>query len=342
MRVRGRARDRPPAGAVERAGQLVTDRLLGDPGGGEEGVEVEPGPRRRTPRACRPAPRWRCCRWRPGRTGSRRARRSRSRAGSTPAWIAARALAWPVPRVSWKCTPTGMPGQARRTASSSWTTRSGVVVPMVSPRQSWSAPAVTAARATSTVRATGVRPSNGQSQAVAMMTSSEPPASWASRAISPTAPTASAVDRPALARLCPSERRHHVLEVRHPGVDRPHRAARVGDQRRPEHPGPADELGGHLIGVGERGHRLRRDERRRLDPPDPGGDEGLQHLQLRLERDGILQLQTVAHADLADVDRRRQHQVELVHAFLLVPRPRLDSHPALRRRPPMGRPGAVP
>src|SRR4051794_24135824 len=75
---------------------------------------------------------------------------------------------------------------------------------MVSPRQSWSAPAVTAARATSTVRPIGVRPSNGQSQAVAMMTSSEPPAPCASRAISPTAPTASAVERPALARLCPS------------------------------------------------------------------------------------------------------------------------------------------
>ena len=38
-----------------------------------------------------------------------------------------------------------------------------------------------------------------------MMTSSEPPAPWASSAISPTAATASAVERPALARLCPSE-----------------------------------------------------------------------------------------------------------------------------------------
>src|SRR3954451_11009614 len=123
----------------------------------------------------------------------------------TPAWTAASALAWPVPRVSWKCTPTAVPGQARRTASSSCTTRNGVVVPMVSPRQSWSAPAVTAALATSTVRGIGVRPSNGQSQAVAMMTSSEPPAPCARAAISPTAATASAVLRPALARLCPSE-----------------------------------------------------------------------------------------------------------------------------------------
>src|SRR3712207_2792159 len=76
---------------------------------------------------------------------------------------------------------------------------------MVSPRHSWSAPPVTAARATSTVRATGVRPSNGQSQAVAMMTSRLPPAPCASPAISGTAATASAVLRPALARLCPSE-----------------------------------------------------------------------------------------------------------------------------------------
>src|SRR3954465_7422132 len=123
----------------------------------------------------------------------------------TPAWTAASALAWPVPRVSWKCTPTAIPGQARRRASSSGVTRRGVVVPMVSPRQSWSAPAVTAARATSTVRVIGVRPSNGQSHAVAMMTSREPPAPCASAAISPTAATASAVLRPALARLCPSE-----------------------------------------------------------------------------------------------------------------------------------------
>src|SRR3712207_3826785 len=62
----------------------------------------------------------------------------------TPAWTAASALACPVPRVSWKCTPTSVPGQARRTASSSCTTRIGVVVPIVSPRHSRSAPAVTA------------------------------------------------------------------------------------------------------------------------------------------------------------------------------------------------------
>src|SRR4051812_12879367 len=123
----------------------------------------------------------------------------------TPAWSAASALAWPVPRVSWKCTPSGVPGVARRTASSNRTTRTGVVVPIVSPRHSWSAPAVTAAPVTSTVRAIGVGPSNGQSQAVATMTSSEPPAPCASSAISPTAATASAVDRPALARLCESD-----------------------------------------------------------------------------------------------------------------------------------------
>ena len=44
----------------------------------------------------------------------------------TPAWTATSALAWPVPRVSWKCTPSGTPGQARRTSSSSRTTRAGV------------------------------------------------------------------------------------------------------------------------------------------------------------------------------------------------------------------------
>ena len=56
----------------------------------------------------------------------------------------------------------------------------------------------------STTRWGGVGPSNGQSHAVAMMTSTEAPLSWAIATISAISAVASAVERPTLARLCPS------------------------------------------------------------------------------------------------------------------------------------------
>src|SRR5579875_3035233 len=122
----------------------------------------------------------------------------------TPMSIAASTLASPVPRVSWKCTPTSIRGQAARTASTRSTTRFGVVVPIVSPRHSWSAPCSTAARAISTTRSAGVRPSKGQSHAVATITSQRPPTACASAVISWIRDTASAVVRRTFARLWPS------------------------------------------------------------------------------------------------------------------------------------------
>jgi hypothetical protein len=109
----------------------------------------------------------------------------------------------------------------------------------------------------------------------------------------------------------------HVLQVRDAGVDSADRAAGVGDQRGEVHAVEAVQLGRDLVGVGERGHGLRGDERGHLDALDPGGDQRLEHRQLVGQRQRVLQLQAVAHADLADVDRHRQHQIELVHAGLL-------------------------
>ena len=83
-------------------------------------------------------------------------------------------------------------------------TRRGVVVPMVSAIASRSTPRLHAAVTTSTPVAGGVGPSNGQSHAVAMMTSTETPLSWAIATISAISAVASAVERPTLARLCPS------------------------------------------------------------------------------------------------------------------------------------------
>src|ERR1700740_1338414 len=57
----------------------------------------------------------------------------------------------------------------------------------------------------SRVRFGGVGPSNGQSHAQAMMTSTDAPPSWAIAAISPVSAVASALDRPTLAWLNPSE-----------------------------------------------------------------------------------------------------------------------------------------
>ena len=231
-----------------------------------------------------------------------------------PASIAASALACPVPRVSWKWTPSGSPGASARTASSSSTVRRGVTVPMVSPRQSWSAPWRTACRTTSRVRAGSVRPSKGQSHAVAMITSRPPPAPCASSAISPIAAAASALGRPAFATLCESAAETTYSRCAMPASiarTAPRVLATSADQWTSGH---CAEVLGHLVGVGQRRHRLGRDEAGDLDAPDAGVDERRQHRDLVVEQDRVLELQAVAHADLADVDaigqRERAHAAE--------------------------------
>ena len=246
----------------------------------------------------------------------------------TPACTAASALACPVPRVSWKCTPTGTPGQARRTASSSWTTRSGVVVPMVSPRHSWSAPAVTAARATSTVRATGVRPSNGQSQAVAMMTSSEPPAPCARPAISPTAATASAVDRPALARLCPSEAETTYSRLATPASTArtaPRALATSADQCTP---GQRDSSAATASASASAGTAFGETNDVASIRRTPVATRASSISSFASSGTGASSWRPSRMPDLADVDGRGQDQVEVVHALHPLPRPR-----ALTRQP---------
>ena len=110
-------------------------------------------------------------------------------------------------------------------------------------------------RTTSRVRCGSVGPSNGQSQAVAMMTSSEPPASCASAAISPIAAAASAVWASGVGQAVRVGGRHHVLEV--------------GDDRRrspgPRRAGsrPARRSGRRASGRGARRARRRRPARAR-------------------------------------------------------------------------------
>ena len=199
----------------------------------------------------------------------------------TPAWTAASALAWPVPRVSWKCTPTATPGQAAADG----------VEQLDDPQRGGRPDRVAEAelvgaggdRGPGDVDGAGDRgcgPSNGQSQAVAMMTSSEPPAPCASAAISPTAPTASAVDRPALARLCPSAAETTYSRSATPASTARRRRAgwRPGptSARRPSGTARAATWSASASA----GTALRRDERRRLDPAHAGGDQRLEHLQL--------------------------------------------------------------
>ena len=173
------------------------------------------------------------------------------------------------------------PGQARRTASSSWTTRSGVVVPIVSPRQSWSAPG--GDRGPRDVDGAGDRgaaveravPRGGDDDLERAAGAVREPR----RSRRPRRPP-----RPWSGRRWPGcarrRRTRRTRGSRTPASTARDGAAGVGDQGRPVHAAPAGQLGGDLVGVGERGHGLRRDERRRLDPPDAGGDERLEHLQL--------------------------------------------------------------
>ena len=200
---------------------------MGQLGRGEDGLAVSPRSARRRRRGRRAVPRWRCCRWRRARTGTRPGRRRWRPAGSP--WSAARPKRWRSrPRVCCGSgPPVRCPGTRPRPPPAGVTTRAGLVVPMVSPRQSPSAPSSTARRVTSTVRWTGVGPSKGQSQAVATITSTVPAASWTTSATSRTAARAAAVGRRTLARLCPSAAETTYSIVRMPGRDGPPRA--VGD-----------------------------------------------------------------------------------------------------------------
>ena len=127
-------------------------------------------------------------------------------------------------------------------------------------------------------------------------------------------PTASAVDRPALARLCPS-----VADTTYSRFATPASTARTApralatsaDQNTPPQRDSsaatwsASASAGTAFGETKDVASIRR---------TPVATSASSISSLAVQRDGRLQLQAVAHADLADVDRRRQHQVELVHA----------------------------
>src|SRR5271165_3159015 len=123
----------------------------------------------------------------------------------TPSLTAAYALASPDPRVLWKCAPRGVSPMSWRTAPTRSAVRRGVVVPIVSASASRSTALSHAREITSSTRGGGVGPSNGQSHAVATMTSTDVPLSWAIATIPPICAAASALARPTLARLCPSD-----------------------------------------------------------------------------------------------------------------------------------------
>ena len=189
-----------------------------------------------------------------------------------------------------------------------WATRSltrrGVVVPMVSAIASRSTSLSRATVTMSSTRCGGVGPSNGQSHAVAMMTSTDAPLSCAMAMISAISAAASAVERPTLARLCPSAAdTTYSMECRPAAMARlaPFGLATRAENSTPQHP-EVRQLGGEFGGIGEGGHLGRRDERGGLDLPHAGGHDRLEHFELGRQRDRILDLQTVAQRDLADVD----------------------------------------
>ena len=338
-----RAGDRPPAGPVQRAGQLVPDGLLGDPGGGEDGVEVEAGAHAGLLQHVDQLLGGDVA---AGARGERAAAEAADRGvelghpGLDRGQRVGLAGAAGVVEVHADRDARGRPGGRRPAAgrpAAAWSSR------WCRPRHSWSAPAVTAARATSTVRVIGVRPSNGQSQAVAMMTSSEPPAPWASRG--DLADGAHRLGRrPAgVGPAVPVGRRDDVLEVRDAGVDGAHGAPRVGDQGRPVHARPS--------GTARRrpGRRRRArappSARRRTSPRSAGRrwrpapraspawpSSGTGASSCRPSRMPTSRTSTAVG----------QHQVELVHG--VPPRPALSPvrilHPS--PGPPMGRPGTVP
>jgi len=119
----------------------------------------------------------------------------------TPELTAAYALARPAPRVLWKCPPSGMSPITGRSCAISELTRPGVVVPMVSAIENRSTPRSRAAAPISSTRCGGVGPANGQSHAVATMTSTATSLSCAMATISSICSVAWARPRPTLALL---------------------------------------------------------------------------------------------------------------------------------------------
>ena len=221
----------------------------------------------------------------------------------TPAVTAAYALASPAPRVLWKCAPSGMSPISGRTSATrsvdpAW--RRGA--DGVGDREPVGA-VVAAAVTMSSTRCGGVGPSNGQSHAVAMMTSTDAPLSWAMAMISAISAVDSAVDRPTLARLWPSAAdTTYSIDCRPAAIAR---LAPLGLATRAENSMPGIEvrqLGGEFGGIGQRGHLRRGHERGRLHLPHAGGDDRLEQFELGGQRDRILDLQAVAQRDLADVD----------------------------------------
>ena len=151
----------------------------------------------------------------------------------------------------------------------------------------------------------GVGPSNGQSHAVATMTSTETPLSWAIATISAISAVASAVERPTLARLCPSAAdTTYSIECRPAAIARlaPFGLATSAENSMSSN---AVQFGGEFGGVGQRGHLRRRDEGRRLHLPHTGGGDGGEQFELGGQRDWVLDLQPVAQRDVANVDMCR-------------------------------------
>ena len=104
--------------------------------------------------------------------------------------------------------------------------------------------------------------------------------------------------RPAVA----VSRRHHVLDGMQAGRDRPLCPVRTGDESGELDAVEVAQFGGEFGGIGEGGHLRRRDERRRLHLPHAGGGDGGEQFELGRQRNRILDLQTVAERDIANVD----------------------------------------
>jgi hypothetical protein len=170
--------------------------------------------------------------------------------------------------------------------------------PMVSPRQSWSAPAVTAARATSTVRPDRRAPVEGAVPGRRDDDLEGASGPRARPAISPTAPTASAVDRPALARLWPSEAETTYSRFATPRPPPWWPPEGVGHQRPTSARRPSGTARGQPRRRQRARNRLRRDEGGR---PRSGGRRSatsassISNLASRGHR--LLELQAVPHAD---------------------------------------------
>ncbi len=119
-----------------------------------------------------------------------------------------------------------------------------------------------------------------------------------------------------LARLWRLGGRHHEVELVGARVDGALGAAHVGHQRAVDDAGHALDLAQHLLGVAQRGDRLRRDEGGDLDLGHAGARQRVDQRDLVVGRhEGRLDLQAVARADLLHVDAPARAVPELcVHA----------------------------